>query len=132
VPRLSVWLVRSALLALMAGTALGAVLLAAPGFGWTEVLRWRPLHAELLLVGWLVQLALGVSWWILPRFRSGAERGPEGLGWLAFGLVNAGAILAGVGRSVGLDGLALAGRGAEALAAAAYAARAWPRVKPFR
>jgi len=132
VPRLSIWMVRTALLALMAGTALGAVLLAAPGFGWPGVLRWRPLHAELLLVGWLVQLTLGVSWWILPRFRSGAERGPEGLGWLAFGLVNAGAILAGVGRSVGLDGLALAGRSAEALAAAAYAARAWPRVKPFR
>lgn len=131
-PRLSVWMVRTALLALLAGTAVGAILLAAPGCGWPEVLRWRPLHAELLLVGWLVQLALGVSWWILPRFRSGPERGQEGLGWLAFGLVNAGAILAGVGRSVGLDGLALAGRGAEALAAAAYAARAWPRVKPFR
>jgi len=128
VPRLSIWLVRTALLSLAAGAALGALILAAPG-----LVRWRPLHAELLTVGWTVQLAFGVAYWILPRFRSGRERGREELGWAAFVLVNLGVVLVGVGRSVpGADGWALAGRSAEGLAALAFAAQAWPRVKPFR
>ncbi|MEO6057284.1 MAG: TonB-dependent receptor plug domain-containing protein, partial [Gemmatimonadales bacterium] len=57
--------------------------------------RWRPLHAELLQVGWTVQLAFGVAWWILPRFR-GPERGREELGRLAFILLNTGALAAGI------------------------------------
>ena len=124
-------MIRAALLALTAGAALGAVLLAVPGAA--GVIRWRPLHAELLLVGWTVQLAFGVAYWILPRFRSGPERGHEALGWAAFALVNLGFLLVGLGRSVaGWEMAALAGRGAEGLAALAFAAHAWPRVKPFR
>ena len=124
-------MIRTALLALTAGATLGALLLAAPGIA--GVIRWRPLHAELLLVGWTVQLAFGVAYWILPRFRSGPERGPEALGWAAFALVNLGILLVGLGRSVaGWEMAALAGRGAEGLAALAFAAHAWPRVKPFR
>ena len=128
-PRLSVWMIRAALLALMAGATLGALMLAVPG----GAARWRPLHAELLLVGWTVQLAFGVAYWILPRFRSGPERGHEALGWAAFALVNVGVVLVGLGRSAGGgETWALAGRSAEALAAVSFVAQAWPRVKPFR
>jgi cbb3-type cytochrome oxidase subunit 1 len=130
-PRLSVWMIRAALLALTAGATLGALLLAAPGI--VGLMRWRPLHAELLLVGWTVQLAFGVAYWILPRYRRGPERGHEALGWAAFALVNVGVLLVGLGRSAaGGEMWALAGRSAEGLAAAAFVAQAWPRVKPFR
>jgi cbb3-type cytochrome oxidase subunit 1 len=124
-------MIRAALLALTAGATLGAVLLALPDVA--AVIRWRPLHAELLLIGWTVQLAFGVAYWILPRFRSGRERGHEAFGWAAFALVNVGMLLVGLGRSVaGWETATLAGRGAEGLAALAFAAHAWPRVKPFR
>jgi cbb3-type cytochrome oxidase subunit 1 len=124
-------MVRTALLALVAGATLGALLLAAPGA--LSLARWRPLHAELLLVGWTVQLAFGVAYWILPRFRQGAERGRDSLAWAAFALVNLGWLLTGVGRSMaGAETWALAGRTAEGLAALAFATHAWPRVKPFR
>jgi len=124
VPRLSVWMIRTALLALAAGAALGALLLADPGLA-GGLARWRPLHGELLLVGWTVQLAFGVAYWILPRFREGRERGREELAWAAFVLVNLGVLLVGAGQPA-------AGRSAEAMAAIAFAAHAWPRVKPFR
>jgi cbb3-type cytochrome oxidase subunit 1 len=131
VPRLSVWMIRAALLSLAGGASLGALLLAAPGL--VSVARWRPLHAELLLVGWTVQLAFGVAYWILPRYRQGPERGRDELGWAALVLVNLGVLLVGLGRSVaGAEAWALAGRSAEGLAALAFAAQAWPRVKPFR
>jgi heme/copper-type cytochrome/quinol oxidase subunit 1 len=124
-------MIRAALLALTAGATLGALMLAAPGAA--GVVRWRALHAELLLVGWTVQLAFGVAYWILPRFRSGPERGHEALGWAAFALVNAGVLLVGLGRSDAGAGMwALVGRSAEGLAAVAFVAQAWPRVKPFR
>jgi hypothetical protein len=84
-------------------------------------------------VGWTVQLAFGVAYWILPRFRSGPERGYEAFGWAAFALVNVGVLLAGLGHSAdGGEMWALAGRSAEGLAAVAFVAQAWPRVKPFR
>jgi hypothetical protein len=35
------------------------------------------LHLEYLLLGWMVQLTMGVAFWILPRFGSGAPRGKE-------------------------------------------------------
>jgi cbb3-type cytochrome oxidase subunit 1 len=123
-PRLSVWMIRTALLALAAGAALGALLLADPGLPGGPA-RWRPLHGELLLVGWTMQLAFGVAYWILPRFREGRERGREELAWAAFALLNLGVLLVGAGWPA-------PGRGAEAIAAVAYAAQAWPRVKPFR
>ena len=111
-PRRSVWLVRASLVHLVLGFTLGAVLLAskavplAPGL-WAL----RPLHVELLLFGFVVQLAFGVALWILPR---PAAARPEAWGWAAGGLLNAGVWLAGLGGALGLGALALAGRAAEA------------------
>ena len=38
---------------------------------------WRllPAHIELLLLGWTLNLALGMAYWILPRYKTGAPRG---------------------------------------------------------
>ncbi len=131
-PRLSVWMVRAALLHLAVGFAIGALLLAQRGAPiHPAVALLRPAHAELLLLGWTVQLAMGVAFWILPRFRAGPERGDERPALLAFLLLNLGVIAAAIGGVTGLGPLALGGRCAEGLAAAAFAAHAWPRVKPF-
>lgn len=132
-PRLSVLMVRTALLHLALGFAVGAALLADGAVPLHPALaRLRPLHAELLLVGWSVQLAMGVAFWILPRFRTGPERGREWPAWLAYALLNGGVLAAGAGLAApGLGSAALAGRCAEGLAALAFAGHAWPRIKPF-
>jgi len=132
-PRLSVWLVRSALCYLAIGVLAGAVLLVNRGvFLGAWVGRLLPIHIEFLLMGWAVQLALGVAFWILPRFRTGAERGREGFAWLSYGLLNTGVVAAAVGQAAGLPpAVPLLGHTAEALAAAAFSLHAWPRVKVF-
>ena len=132
-PRLSVWMVRTALVHLALGLALGALLLSHREVALhPAVPRLRPAHAELLLLGWMVQLAMGVAFWILPRFRSGPERGREWLAWAAWVLLNAGvAATAAALVAGGAAPVALAGRGAEGLAALAFGLHAWPRVKPF-
>jgi len=129
VPRLSVWLVRTALAHLGAGFTLGALLLFHKGVPLAGAL-WRllPLHIELMLVGWTVQLALGVAFWILPRWHT--ARGNEALAWLAYVLVNFGVLIVGIGQWLGWPPIVvLLGRGAEVLAALAFALHAWPRVK---
>lgn len=132
-PRLSVLMIRASLAYLAGGFFVGALMLANRGVplgGW--VYRLRPAHIEFLLLGWTVQLALGVAFWILPRFRSGRERGREELAWAAFVLLNAGVLGTAIGGATGAPGVvALLGRCAEGLAAGAFALHAWPRVKVF-
>lgn len=129
-PRLSCWFIRSALLHLAVGLTLGSLLLFHKG---TPIypLLWRllPVHIEFLLFGWTVQLAMGVAFWIFPRFWR--SRGNETPAWLAFGLISVGVWLGGLGPVFGAsDWLILVGRLAEAGAAVAFAVHSWPRVKP--
>src|SRR5690348_14632645 len=65
VPRVSMWLVRAALVYLLLGFTLGAVMLAGKALGHSAwIAGWIPIHVELVLVGWMLQLAMGVALWI--------------------------------------------------------------------
>jgi hypothetical protein len=98
---------------------------------WAGAWRLLPAHIEFLLMGWTVQLALGVAYWILPRFALGAPRGDERPIWAAYVCLNAGVLLAGLGQALAAPGwVILMGRTAELLAAVLFASRAWPRIKP--
>ena len=95
-PRLSVWFVRASLIYLLAGFTLGALMLAQDGISYyPAIIAVLPVHMEFLLVGWLVQLALGVAFWIFPRFGLGLphSRGNEKLIWVSFVLLNAGVLI---------------------------------------
>lgn len=131
-PRLSCWFIRAALLYLAAGFTLGGALLWHKGLALHPVL-WRllPLHIEFVLLGWTVQLAFGVAFWILPRFGQGPERGNEWPAWAAFTLLNLGVWLTGFGGVLAMPGwVLLLGRLTEACAVVAFVVHAWPRVKP--
>lgn len=125
-------MIRASLLHLLAGFTLGGLLLLQKGGGPAPAI-WKmlPLHAELLMMGWIVQLTMGVAFWILPRFSRGPARGRESLGWIALALLNVGVLAAGLSLALGLPASAhLFGRAAEVLAAAAFALNVWPRIKP--
>ena len=131
-PRFSVWSIRAALLYLAAGFTLGALLLANKGIPFYPRL-WSllPAHIEFLLLGWIVQLVIGMAFWILPRFRQAPKRGNENLAWLSLGLLNLGIWLAGaVPVFWSAAWLPIAGRAAEVFAALVFCLYAWPRVKP--
>jgi len=128
-PRLSCWLIRSSLLYLAIGFTLGGLMLSHKGVPLhPAVWRLLPAHIEFLLLGWILQLAMGVAFWILPRW--GTMRGNEALAWLAYGLLNLGVWMAGIGPFIGAS-VMLAGRIAEVASAIAFVAHAWPRVKPL-
>jgi hypothetical protein len=128
-PRLSVWFIRASLLYLLLGFFFGGLILAPKGIPfYAPVWILFPLHVEFLLVGWLVQLALGAAFWILPRFSGAAPRGPATLVWVSFALLNAGILLAAL--QIWLPAALLIGRIAETLGALLFVVGSWRRVKP--
>ena len=132
-PRLSILFIRSAMIYLALGFTFGGLLLFNKGVPFNPFL-WRllPAHIEFLLVGWIVQLVMGVSFWSLPRFKREPKRGNSKLAWLAFLLINLGIWMAGIGPLVPqAQWLPAAGRSAEVFAAFTFFRSAWPRVKPF-
>jgi len=128
-PQLSVWFIRASLVYLLLGLLFGALLLAQKGIPYyTPVWYLFPLHMEFLLVGWLIQLAMGVAFWVIPRFSSGSSRGPVGLVWISFALLNAG-ILIGI-LQYWFPDVVLIGRIAEVAAGVLFIIGSWRRVKP--
>ncbi len=128
-PRLSVWFIRAAFIHLVIGVTLGMLMLWNKGVPLhPQIWRLLPAHMDFLLLGWTLQLAMGVAFWILPRFMT--SRGNVKPAWLAFFLVNIGVWMVAVGGVLGMPTWVLTGRIAEAASAVAFAVHAWPRVKP--
>lgn len=117
-PRVSAWMVRAALLHLAVGVTIGAALLAGDAVGWPGSRPLALAHREMVTVGWLVQLAVGVGFWVLPPVRAEAVRGRAA--WVAAALLNGGVLLfvAAVveGGAPGAGGLLAAARALETAA----------------
>ncbi len=131
-PRLSQWYVRSALVYLLLGFTIGALMLSNKGLPLHPAL-WRllPAHIEFLLVGWVLQLALGIAFWMLPRFWHGPPRGGELGVRLAYPLLNLGLWLVVLGTVLGAPAITITlGRVLELGALVAYATHVWPRIVP--
>lgn len=138
----SVRLVRASLLWLVSGFTLGALMLSdalVPG-DWR--LWFAPTHGHILFVGWFLQFAVGIAYWLLPRKRT-PER-PFGYhepsAFAAFGLLNAGLLLRvlaeppnRVGNGGGLVDVVLAASAVLQLTAIIIiASQIWPRIVPRR
>ncbi len=131
-PRLTVWMVRTALLQLGVGFTFGMLMLFNKGVPFDPFL-WRllPVHIEIMLLGWTMQLGMGVAFWILPRFTTAPRYGRERLGWLAYVLLNAGLLIFVLSAWVGGAALPFVGRALELAAVVAFVVLIWPRVKAF-
>jgi hypothetical protein len=131
-PRLSVYFVRASLVYLALGFTFGGLLLANKGVMFLPVI-WAllPVHIEFSFVGWMIQLAMGVAFWILPRFPTHPIRGREQLSWLAFFLLNLGIWFVVLQIAVQVEWLTLAGRVLEWLAVGLFAVGNWRRIKPL-
>ena len=142
--RLTSFMLRLALGWLLLGFVIGAAMLVdreLPG----QWRRWlSPGHGHMLFVGWFLQFAVGVAYWLLPRKRSPEQ--PIGYAerpaYLAVIALNTGLILrvggearerAGHSTDLTLAVLAIAGV-LQVAAAAIFVAQLWPRVaaRPIR
>jgi hypothetical protein len=133
-------MIRTALLWLAIGYSVGGLVLLNKGL---PLLPWlwalRTAHIHMLLVGWTVQLACGVAFWILPRLDAQGTRGDERLVWACYAALNGGVVLGALHDPLvalaawpGWNALPPLMGLLYALAAALFAAHAWPRVVSFR
>lgn len=131
-PRLSVYFLRASLIYLLLGFTFGGLLLANKGVMISPAI-WAllPIHIEFAFVGWMIQLALGVAFWILPRFTTGAPRGDERWSWAAFVFVNIGILLVSLQDLSGIQDLIFGGRTLELLGLIAFAIGNWKRIRPI-
>ncbi|GAB4469621.1 MAG: cbb3-type cytochrome c oxidase subunit I [Anaerolineales bacterium] len=131
-PSLSRWMVRFALVYLLLGGTFGALILANKGASF-EPRLWLllPTHIETMFVGWMTQFAMGISFWILPRFGGRNPRGDERLIWLAFWLINLGIGLVVLSQWLNKAQLALIGRSVEMVAWLSFIGGVWKRIYPF-
>ena len=137
-------MLRASLTWLLAGFVIGAAMLtdrALPG-------QWRlwmaPSHAHMLFVGWFLQFAIGVAYWLMPRRRS-TER-PLGYGeraaYLAVVALNLGLVLRIVAEPAERTGheseltlvLLVVSSLLQVAAALIFVTQLWPRVaaRPIR
>jgi hypothetical protein len=130
-PRLSAWSVRLAMLYLLLGFTFGALMLANKGIPFAAWL-WRllPAHMDILLFGFVIQLAIGFAFWILPRYRGGS-RGNENVVWVAVVLLNLGIWTITIAGSFNFSGLwMVTGRLLEGVAAILFVVQVWKRIRP--
>ncbi|MCC6259614.1 MAG: hypothetical protein IT311_02025 [Anaerolineales bacterium] len=128
-PRLSVWFIRASMLYLLLGLFCGALILIEKGlFIYAAIWNLFPLHVEFLLIGWLFQLAMGVAFWIVPRFGKGFSRGSEGVVWASFVLLNAGILIGAL--QFWFPVALLIGRISEVCGGILFVIGSWRRIKP--
>ena len=133
-PDLSVWFIRTAFVHFSIGITAGTLIFLNKSFLidhrlWT----FLPVHIELLLAGWILNLVMGVAYWILPRLQEGSLRGNEKIVWTAFILLNAGVLITAFGELALPDHSSmLIGRTMEFLAAPLFASQVWRRVYSIR
>jgi hypothetical protein len=126
-PLLSRYFVRTALIWLVVGTTLGGLILWSKVSPIPGVWQFLTAHITLLTWGWLLQLSLGVAYWILPRF--GSVRPRPYLAALAYGLLNAAVVITLAASLLPVPWPGILVSTLQLLAILAFALHAWPRVR---
>lgn len=133
-PALSRQMIRGAFLNLWFGFGFATLLIAwksKPDTFPNEVGGWILAHVDLLLVGWMVQLAMGVAYWIFPRLpETRSERGRYPFAYSAAFFLNLGVWCYTFGVIQAWGWLQVVGLLAQVGAIGAYAYHIAPRVRP--
>jgi heme/copper-type cytochrome/quinol oxidase subunit 1 len=131
-PRLSSWFIFASLIYLAGGFTLGAILLVNKGLALNpSIWNLLPIHSEVLLMGWFIQLAVGVAFWILPRTSGAQPRGNMTLAQLAFWLINFGILLVILSVITRYQALLLLGRLIELGGVLVFVSISWKRIRAF-
>jgi hypothetical protein len=136
-PTLTRWFIKTALIYFVAALLVGIVVMTRLVIDLPPLAgALGPAYFHLLMVGWVLQLIIGVAYWMFPKFSTELPRGYEWLGWTTYALLNAGLILRVISEPLmsvqpnPVLGWALAVSAVlQWLAGMAFVANTWTRVK---
>jgi hypothetical protein len=133
-PAPSRWLIRCSLIYLLAGFTIGTFMLIAKitslhSWIWTLL----PVHIEILIFGWIIQLTMGMGYWILPRFLESGSRGNSTLAWSMIICLNAGILSVIIGSLSPIQfPFRLLGRVLETTSVILFIGLHWRRIVTYR
>jgi hypothetical protein len=99
-PTLTRWFIKTGLVYFVLAIVVALLMQAQPvlelAASWAML---QPVYFHMFMVGWVLQVIIGVSYWFFPRL---ADRslGNENLGWLVFIWLNTGLLLRVIGETV--------------------------------
>lgn len=135
-PKLSEIYIKISMVYLLIGFTLGALLLAHKGIPFASSLwNFLSVHVEWVLLGWILHLAMGVAYWMFPRFNPSKtgkhQRGNIVAAWTALVLLNAGILVYSASIALGQYTWGpFVGRVLEISGVIAFVLNLWPRTKP--
>lgn len=98
-PPLTRWVIRTALLYLVAGVVSGALYWSNTIWQfWPPLRAANPIYIHLIVVGWATQLIYGVMYWMFPIISKRNMRGSSRLAWSVYIFLNLGLLLRVVGE----------------------------------
>lgn len=98
-PLLTRWVIRTALLYLVAGVITGALYWANTFWQiWPPLRAFNPIYIHLLVVGWVTQLIYGVMYWMFPIISKRNMRGSVYPAWGTYVFLNIGLLLRAIGE----------------------------------
>ena len=129
------WMIRTALIYMVIGTALGLAMHVAyrvPALQF--MLAWRTTHVHLILVGAVMQMIMGVALWMFPRRKRQPGWPSERQGFFLYATFNSGTVLRSlfgpfVQGSALTYGLSLTGAVLQVIGLGYFAALAFGRVR---
>lgn len=133
-PTPSRWMIRLSFVYLLLGILLGALMLIHKAY-FIHAAIWMmlPIHIEVTIFGWIIQLTLGTAYWMLPRFLEGPPRGDSRLAYAVIASLNLGIIFV-IADSLLSFALPfdLIGRVFELTAVGLFVALHWNRIVTYR
>jgi cbb3-type cytochrome oxidase subunit 1 len=133
-PTPSRWMVRLSFVYLLLGILMGALMLIQKAYILHPAI-WvlLPIHIEVTIFGWIIQLTLGTAYYMLPRFLEGPPRGDSTLAYVMITSLNLGIIFVIANSLLSFDlPLGLTGRIFELAAVGLFVALHWNRIVTYR
>jgi cbb3-type cytochrome oxidase subunit 1 len=141
-PPLARMYVKAAFVYFLVAFLLGALMMLERWLSFSQWLRTMYVsQVHLLVVGWITQLAIGVAYWMFPRFRKEQNpqpRGSDALTWTTFICLNLGLLLRFavepfyyMGPGPGTVALLALSGVLQAVAVVAFGLVIWGRIRPM-
>jgi len=93
-PTPSRWMIKASMLYMLAGFAIGALILISKVYPeYSSVWSLFSVHIEVSIFGWIIQLTMGTAYWILPRYLKTKSRGNPRLALAMVGMLNFGILI---------------------------------------
>lgn len=127
-------MIRLSFVYLLLGMVMGALMLIHKAYViHPAVWMMLPVHIEVTIFGWIIQLTLGTAYWMLPRFLEGSARGDSSLAYAMIVSLNLGIVFV-IADSLLLFALPLdlAGRVLELAAVGLFVVLHWNRIVTYR